>query len=373
MSVDAAFISSVQTGLEDVRTAAAAAVQALGMHAEMAEETAASPHSPRRTLFDKIARSDVIVLLLGSRYGDKGASGLAPTEDEFNEAIRQGKDVLVFVQAVELEPEQVAFLDRVRGVWAEGRFYRRFTDVSDIGLAVAGALSELRAGSPGEDPTAASARALELAADAPRSSMSSGLTVRVAFAPLRQGTILDPLALEDSSLGNDLSQALREAGVIPQALGIEASISGEGVHLLGSESREWIRPDAFVHADGAITVVSGIQSPGAFTGSLVDPERLEQALNASGLFAQAVWARIDGRGSVTRVAVTAAIPDAQYKGWGEGSNPNQMHPGMSLPSTVIAPDPPEIIPSAQAGSPELVRRVVAALKRVFLDAGAVQG
>lgn len=373
MPVDSAFISSVQTGLEDVRTAAAAAVKALGMHAEMAEETAASPHSPRRTLFDKIARSDVVVLLLGSRYGDKGASGVAPTEDEFDEAIRQGKDVLVFVQAVEMEPEQAAFLDRVRGVWEDGRFYRRFTDVSDIGLAVAGALSEIRAGSPGEDPAAASARALELAVGAPQSSMSSGLTVRVAFAPLRPGTVLDPLALEDSSLGNDLSQALREAGVVPQALGIEASTSAEGVHLLGSEARDWVRPEAFAHADGAITVVSAIHSTGTFAGSLVDPERLEQALIASGIFAQAAWRRIDTRGSVTRVAVTTAIPDAQYKGWGESSNPNQMHPGMSLPSTVIAPDPPEIIPSAQVSSPELVRRLSAALKRVFLDAGAVQG
>jgi hypothetical protein len=342
------------------------------MHAEMAEETPASPHSPRRTLFDKIARSDVVVLLLGSRYGDKGVSGFAPSEDEFNESISQGKDVLVFVQAVEMEPEQAAFLDRVRGAWEEGRFYRRFTDVSDIGLAVAGALSELRAGSPGEDPTEASARALSLAADEQRSGMSSGLTVRVVFAPLRQGTILDPLALEDSSLGNDLSQALREAGVMPQALGIEASTSAEGVHLTGSESRDWVRPEAFVHADGAVTVISGIHSTGTFAGSLVNPEKLEQALIASGLFAQAAWARIDLRGSVTRVAVTAAIPDAQYKGWGEGSNPNQMQPGTQLPSTVIAPDPPEIIPSAQVSSPELVRRVVAALKRIFLDAGAVQ-
>ncbi len=338
----------------------------------MAEETPASPRSPRRTLFDRIARSDVVVLLLGSRYGDKGASGLAPTEDEFNEAIRQGKDVLVFVQAVEMEPEQAAFLDRVRGAWEEGRFYRRFTDVSDIGLAVAGALSELRAGSPGENPAAASARALGLAAGERRSGMSSGLTVRVAFAPLRQGTILDPLALEDATIGNDLSQMLRVAGVVPQALGIETSVSAEGVHLIGSESRDWVRPEAFVHADGAITVVAGIHSAGAFAGSLVDPEKLEQALIASGRFAQATWARIDARGSVTRVAVTAAIPDAQYKGWGEGSNPNQMHPGMSLPSTVIAPDPPEIVPSAQISSPELVRRLIAALKRVFLDAGAVQ-
>lgn len=372
MSVDSAFVSSVQSGLEDVRTAAAAAVRALGMHAELAEEAAASPLSPRRALFDKIENADVLVLLLGPTYGQKGESGFSPTEDEFKEAIEQGKDVLVFVQETEMEPEQQAFLTRVRGVWEDGRFYRRFTDESDVGLAVAGALSELRAGSPGENPGAASERALALAVGEERSGMSSGLMVRAALVPLRQGAILDAVALEDPSLENDLSQLLRQTEVIQQALGIETRTSAEGVKLTGSGSTDWIAPEVVVHADGAVTVSAGVHGDGMLGGSVVDPEKLAQALAASGRFAKATWDRIDARGVVTRVAVTAAIPDAQYKGWGDGGNPNQMHPGMSLPSVVVAPDPPEIVPTAQTDSPELVRRLVAALKRVFIDAGAVQ-
>ena len=185
------------------------------MHAEMAEEASASPSSPRRTLLDKIGTSDVFILILGPRYGDVGESGFSPTEDEFNEAIRLGRDVLVFVQEVEMEADQREFLDRVRGAWEDGRFYRRFTDVSDIGLAIAGALSELRAGSPGEDPQAASQRALELANGKERSGMSSGLSVRVAFMPLRQGVVLDAVGLEDAALEDDLSQMLRQAGLGP--------------------------------------------------------------------------------------------------------------------------------------------------------------
>jgi hypothetical protein len=42
---------------------------------------------------------------------------------------------------------------------------------------------------------------------------------------------------------------------------------------------------------------------------------------------------------------------------------------MSLPQTVIAPDPPEIIPSAQADSPELVRRLLVALQARLHEAG----
>lgn len=373
MPVDSAFISSIQTGFEDIRAAAGAAVRALGMHAEMAEEASASPGSPRRTLLEKIGTSDVFILILGPRYGDVGESGFSPTEDEFNEAIRLGRDVLVFVQEVEMEADQREFLDRVRGAWEDGRFYRRFTDVSDIGLAIAGALSELRAGSPGEDPQAASQRALELAKGEERSGMSSGPSVRVAFTPLHQGVVLDAVGLEDAALEDDLSQMLRQAGLVPQALGIETSTTAAGVSLLGTEARDWGRPAAFVHTDGSIMASAAIHGDGAFGGSLVDPERLDKALSACGRFARQAWERIDAGGTVTRVAITAAIPDAQYKGWGGNRNSNSMSPGMSLPATVIAPDPPEIVPSAQADSPELARRLSAALKRVFLDAGAVQG
>jgi hypothetical protein len=54
-------------------------------------------------------------LILGRRYGTPCASGLSPTEEEFEEAKRQNKPIVVPRQEVEMEPEQREFQTRSTG------------------------------------------------------------------------------------------------------------------------------------------------------------------------------------------------------------------------------------------------------------------
>ena len=68
--------------------------------------------------------------------------------------------------------------------------------------------------------------------------------------------------------------------------------------------------------------------------------------------------------------MTAAIPDAQYKGFGTISG-GSMSTGHGVEPTVVAPLPAEIVPRGQVASSDLVKKVVASIRRVFLDAGAV--
>src|SRR4051812_14772081 len=127
------FISSVQYGFADVRDAAAKAIETCGMHPLMAEKTGASTESAQRALLDEVRKSDVVLLLLGPRYGEPGESGFSPTEDEYREAIRLGKDVLVLTQNVELGPDQTEFLKRTRGSWEAGKLTGTFDDSSNVG------------------------------------------------------------------------------------------------------------------------------------------------------------------------------------------------------------------------------------------------
>jgi hypothetical protein len=61
-------------------------------------------------------------LILGRRYGTPCASGLSPTEEEFEEAKRRNKPIVVLRQEVEMEPEQREFKTRsTGGSWDEGR------------------------------------------------------------------------------------------------------------------------------------------------------------------------------------------------------------------------------------------------------------
>lgn len=114
------FISSVQRDYADVRKAVRRAVESLGMRPLMAELAGARPESPQRALLDLVARADVFLLLVGPRYSK-------PTEDEFDEARRRGKTILVLRQNGDLEPEQQQFLERVAGGWSGGRSGARST------------------------------------------------------------------------------------------------------------------------------------------------------------------------------------------------------------------------------------------------------
>ena len=66
--------------------------------------------------------SDVLLVLVGPRYGARQQSGLSATEEEFDEARRRARSILVLRQEIELEPVQQEFLERAFGGWEGGSF-----------------------------------------------------------------------------------------------------------------------------------------------------------------------------------------------------------------------------------------------------------
>lgn len=368
MAVPAVFISSVVRGFEQVRERAAEGVERVGMHPVRSERLSASSDSPKRALLDQIGKADIYLLLIGKRYGETQPS---PTEQEYEEAMRLRKPILILVQEGRRDPEQEAFLIRVRSGWEGGVLSGTFSTSDDVAAAVAAALGRYQAGIA-EDAPSARGRARELASGTNRHGASSGVAARVVFVPLRQTTLLDPEALDAPSLGDDLAAALRETGVVSQRIGLNAQVTGAGVHLQGTDVISWVTPEATVHADGAIVALSSVAVDDAPMGfSLVDPDKLEQFVRGAGRFAQATWNRIDERDEVSQVAIAAAIPDASYKGFGRTKD-SSMTMSTSLPSVVVAPEPPEIVPRGQVDDERVARRIVAAVKRIFSDAGGTQ-
>ncbi len=369
MAVPSVFISSVVRGFEKVREQAAEGVERLGMHPVRSERLAASSDSPRRALLDQVAAADIYLLLIGERYGDEEPS---PTEEEYEEAVRLHKPILVLTQEGARDPEQGRFLSRVRGSWGDGALSGKFSGAEDVAAAAAGALGRQQAGIV-EDAPAAQEHAKELAHGSDRSGGSGGVAARIALVPLRQTTLLDPEGLETPGLGDDLASILRETGLVPQRIGLDARVSGAGVQLRGADADSWITPEVTVLTNGSVVVVGSVAAEDAPLGfSLVDPERLERFIRQSGRFAKAAWDRIDRQDEVAQVAVAVAIPEASYKGFGRVSG-GSMTVSMNLPSVVVAPEPAEIVPRGQLDGERVARRIVAAVRRVFDDAGAVQG
>jgi hypothetical protein len=367
MAVESVFISSVIGSFEDVREAAATAVSASGLHPVRSEELSAAPASSQRTLLDQVAGSEYYLLLIGSRYGEAASGGISPTEDEYEEASRLGKPILVLVQEGDLELRQREFLERIRGGWGEGVFYGTFVDAGDVGSKVGAALASLRS-AVAEDAPAARERALALVATEDHRGWGLSVAVRIAFAPLRRTTLLDPLALEQPSLGDDLISALRAGGSIPQVVGVEAEVTSDGVRLIPPSQQSG--PTALIGSDGSILIAGSAAGGDSFAGMRIAPDALAEFLSAAGRSAQLVWERIDVRAEVGQVAVAACIPDAQHLAYGGSGNSLSM--AGSVPRTVIVPDPPQVIPRAQLDQEATARQLQAAVRRVFADAGRAQ-
>lgn len=364
--VQAVFISSIQHGFEEVRVAVQRAIESLGMRPLMAELVGAVDLSPQRALLDLVAECDVFLLLIGPRYSK-------PTEDEYNEARRLGRRILVLRQQVELEPEQAAFLERVAGGWSGGRMWGTFTDANDVGLAAVRAITNLRAGEQAEElAPGARERARELAIGTPSGGFSGrGSIARVALVPVIGEPLLDAVALDDPDLGDAVADLARASRLVPHSIGVAPRITRDGVAL------EPIGPtvgrDALVAVarDGAITSEVDIGGDDQLGGMRVDPDRLATGVRGVGELALRLWERIDRREAVQQVAVAVAIPEAQHKVFGLPTGATGWSVGMSLPGTIVVPDPPVIVRRADVAGDELARRIVAEIRRIYVDAGAV--
>ena len=72
-----------------------------------------------------------------------------------------------------------------------------------------------------------------------------------------------------------------------------------------------------------------------------------------------------------QIAVAVAIPEAQHKVFGLPTGATGWSVGMSLPGTIVVPDAPVIVRRAEVSGDELARRIVAEIRRIYVDAGAV--
>jgi hypothetical protein len=199
------FLSSVIRGFEAYRDAAARAARALRHEVRRAEDFAASSATPQQACLAGVRWAEAALLLLGGRYGDRQASGISPTHEEYREA-RERCPVLIFVErGATYEPPQDEFLREVRG-WTTGHYTASFSDADELRDAVTSALRDLelaQATGP-TDEGEMHGRAQALLSDPHNHAQSVTLTLVVASGPRQQ--VLRPRELEAQALEEDLSR-----------------------------------------------------------------------------------------------------------------------------------------------------------------------
>lgn len=126
------FVSSVITGFEKERAAVREAIITLGHEPIMAEDFGAQPRSPQVACLQHLRESDLVILVLGERYGPPQASGLSATHEEYLEA-RDSKHLLAFVcEDMTAEPKQAALIAKVEQ-WAGGLLRHGYRSMTDCG------------------------------------------------------------------------------------------------------------------------------------------------------------------------------------------------------------------------------------------------
>lgn len=335
------FIGSVIAGYEHFRAVVAAAVETLGHSLLRSEDFPASSGTAQQACLAAVRESDLVVLLLGERYGAPQMSGLSATHEEYREA-RDRKPVLVFVEAgITPEPLQEAFIGEVRA-WATGSVTGSFSTPEELSSRVIRALHdhELATSSGVIDESEMLDRAKALLPEQRGIAASSQLALAIAGGPHQQ--VLRPAELENPELARDLQREalFGDQSVLDASEGIEVSIDGT---ILVLKQRA-----GFVAVDQAGSMCIGQpahQAPnrqGMELAALIE-EDVTEALARAILFCGWLLDRIDPVHRLTDVVIAAHLSGAGYMPWRtraqHAASPTSGQMGLGGDDTTVALTP----------------------------------
>lgn len=311
------FISSLISGMEAERAAAKHAIELFRHQAVMAEDFGAQPSSPQVACLTGVRQADLVVLLLGERYGAKQASGLSATHEEYRAA--QGeKSILVFLQGTDPEPDQAAFIAEVSG-WEQGSFREPFASPAELGERLTRALHdyELAHAQGPMDPGQLRQQALDLLPQSTQHSQErTRLQLAVAAGP--QVTVLRPAAMEDPALAEALQQQalFGQPPIFDRRRGTDVRLEDQALVVYQGERYEQ-GPEVRLWAGGDVRLLLPVgdrNQRGIGLPFLIE-EEMAEALASALRYAGWVLSQIDPTERVTHVALAARIAGQGTFGW----------------------------------------------------------
>lgn len=127
------FVSSVFAGYEEHRGAVRRLAEALGHEPVLIEETSpALPYSAQRACLSAVEACDVMVLLLGAKYGTVQRSEMSATHEEWTHARDLGKEILALRERGKpASQRQADFIREVRD-YEDGLSYKSFSTLAEM-------------------------------------------------------------------------------------------------------------------------------------------------------------------------------------------------------------------------------------------------
>nr|AHE14537.1 hypothetical protein asmbl_5 [uncultured bacterium] len=333
------FVSSLISGYERYRAAAVEAVESLGHQVVKAEDFPALVASPQRACLAAVREADIVVLLLGVRYGAVQFSGLSATHEEYREA-RDSRPVLVFVESADhREALQQSFIDEVQD-WSSGHIRVGYASPEQLRSGVVRALHEYElATAVGPVDEAEMLQRANLLLPLPRPGMLGvpELVLAVAGGPHQQ--VIRPTELEDQQLARDLQReaAFGDNPVLDSREGTRAAVRGNSLVL------EQNTGSVLVDAAGSICVIQHARERDPIGMAALIEEDIAGMLGRAVHFTGWTLDRIDPLRRVSDVVVVACLSSAGYAPWRtraeHAASPNRAMMSMGGDNTTVTLTP----------------------------------
>jgi hypothetical protein len=124
-------------------------------------------------------------------------------------------------------------------------------------------------------------------------------------------------------------------------------------------------------ADGAVLVDADARAEGTMGEMAISYPRVEHIVAAASTIAQDLWGLLPAGERVRQVAATVCVPDADHHPLVLSGTTGGSMSMPSIPSPLVAPDPPFVLRRADVGIAEINRRLAISIKQAFADHGAV--
>lgn len=309
------FISSLISGMEPTRAAVKRSIEMLGHQAVMAEDFGARPTSPQVACLSGLRDSDLVVLVLGPRYGVKQPSGLSATHEEFREAHNR-KPILIFVEDGDADADQAALIQEASG-WEQGLYRASFVTPQELGDKVARALHNhaLANATAPLNPSALRGRALELLPEMRRDRSTALFQLAVAVGPA--GPMLRPAEMEAQSLTDALQQhaLFGTPPLFNRTLGTDRRLDGGALVIeQGDKYGEGARITLWPTGDILIQLPADRPSRGAGFPAIIQ-EDIAAMLAGSLGYASWLLSQVDPTERVTHVVLATRVIGGSAYAW----------------------------------------------------------
>ena len=376
------FVSSVMEDYGGFRDAASRGIRDAGCEPVRAEDFSAASVSPRTACLDGVRSADALVLLLGGRYGFVGPSGLAATEEEYDEARRHHKHIFAFVQrGVSCEPPQQAFVTKVQD-YVDGHWRKVFGDPEDLHELVRDAVTAADLLQVPGHQRKAEAR-IRAAINRRPPDTQDVVWLQTAWTTLRDEEVVDPLDLGEGAFQRRVQRLAHECKPPlftyeqSKRLSVETSL----LRVEQGDFDDWSAARNLVvieiRTDGTLVTVQNVTGTKPRSHDLVngldmyflDPDTVRTRLSRAWSFAAAWWTNLDPYSRHEPLVYSAALYDVGSRGL--SVSPGDRRNAIPLPpefpeNPLVLLDKPRQVSRAILGAPSAeIKRIVTLLERRF--------